>query len=516
MKHASTEQLAALVIVSLFMGFSQSASAAKIDVANAVELEGALLAAKAGDILRLAPGSYGELILNGNQKPALKFSGPVTITALDTEHQPVFNRIILNGVSNLFLSHFLIDYTFKSNAENRMRFVEIKQSDNIALEDSIFDGDKANDTGTDADGYGFAFALSVEESNRITIANNKIYTWMRGAVFSKVHGLTVTDNELSELRSDGFDFAAVTDAIIARNHIHDFKRSPLSKDHPDMIQFWTNGTQWPSVNVAIENNILDIGTGDWTQSIFMRNEEVDTGRAGSEMYYKNFRIEGNVIRNANMNGIRVGEIDGITISKNTILQSVNSLVAGKVSVPLIIIKPSALNVTVTQNIFPRQGQSLKTAPAEWRVSANTSAQRDDPQRPDYYSKVFVDALKPGPVDLGSIAVLPGSDAAKIEAGSPLTAFNGRPSNPTAYITNVRRSVSGDIQLFTVSNVFGSDGDIPIVDRDIKWDFGDGAVGKGNNLEHSYEKFGDYNVSAVVTLMDGREIKARRLIEVRVK
>ena len=86
-----------------------------------------------------------------------------------------------------------------------------------------------------------------------------------------------------------------------------------------MIQFWTSGTTSPSTNITIRGNILNSGAGDWTRSIFMRNEMVDLGLAGDEMFYQNILIENNVIYNAHAHGITVGETDGLTIRNNTIL-----------------------------------------------------------------------------------------------------------------------------------------------------------------------------------------------------
>ena len=43
----------------------------------------------------------------------------------------------------------------------------------------------------------------------------------------------------------------------------------------------------------------------------MRNEMVDQGKAGLEMYYQNITIENNVIYNAQTHGITVGETTGL-------------------------------------------------------------------------------------------------------------------------------------------------------------------------------------------------------------
>lgn len=67
----------------------------------------------------------------------------------------------------------------------------------------------------------------------------------------------------------------------------------------------------PSVNIVIPGNILNSGAGVWNQSIFMRNEKVDTQDPGPEMFYRDIVIEENVILNAHQHGITVGETDGL-------------------------------------------------------------------------------------------------------------------------------------------------------------------------------------------------------------
>ena len=129
---------------------------------------------------------------------------------------------------------------------------------------------------------GSATAWQVSDATNITIANNEFFNWYRAAVFSNVDDLNVTNNDVHSIRSDGFDFIEVNDVLIQGNYIHDFVANLESGDHADMIQFWTSGTDSPSTNIVIRGNVLDSGAGDWTQSIFMRNEVVRSrpGRKG--------------------------------------------------------------------------------------------------------------------------------------------------------------------------------------------------------------------------------------------
>jgi nitrous oxidase accessory protein NosD len=489
------------------------ARAAEINVSGIAGFRAALVAAKPGDILRLAPGEYGDLALNGDDTPELKFSGKVTITAKDPNRKPRFQRTALTSVSNITLSDVLIDYEYQPETEPKFRYITITNSNNVTIRDSIIDGDNTRDTQTVADGYGTGIALGVNNSSGVTIQNNKIFTWHRGAVFARSHDITVADNDFYDLRSDGIDFAGVTNVVVSGNHFHDFRRSPESKDHPDMIQFWTRGTNLQTVNVTISDNYLDAGKGDATQSIFMRNEEVDTGRAGLEMYYKNVRIEGNLIRNGHLHGITLGEVDGLTIANNTLMQNVSFKVGGKISVPLINISKRAQNVTVKNNIFPRQSQSLKVAPASWNISSNFVAQRDIPTRPDYYDNIFLNARETGEVSLSDLMLRPESEPAKAKAGSPLTAFTEKPKQAVAIIDGRKASASGDKVMLKVSGAYGPSGPIDMSKAEISWDFGDNSSATGREVEHTYAALGQYNVQVTLKIPDGSKIMGRRLAEV---
>ncbi len=489
------------------------AVAADVEVSGGAALVAAIAAAKPGDVLLLNPGSYDQLALDGTKDSRLSFEKMITITAKDKSHPPVFGKIALRGVANITLSGLALRYIYRPGDTVRGHGMSITDSTLVTLKDMDIEGDNARNTQSAADGFGFGIAISVLDSNHVRVDSNRIKTWHRGGVFANSHDLSITNNELQDLRSDGLDFAGVTDVEVSGNHLHGFRRSPDSKDHPDMIQFWTRNTKLQTKNLMINGNFLDAGGGDWTQSIFMRNEEVDHGKAGREMYYENVTIQDNVIRNAQLHGITVGEVDGLTISHNTIVQSASSKERGNVSVPLINISKAALNVRITNNIFPRISQSLKKAPADWIVEGNVTAQRDVPIRPDYVSNVFANALVSGEARLSDLAILPDSDAAKMNAGSSLTAFSTHPREDRLYVTSIKESVSGDQRTFSVSGAFGKDGPFTLKGANIKWDFGDGQSGSGPSSKHTYAGFGSYVVTATVKLANGRTLSTRYNIEV---
>ena len=158
-------------------------------------------------------------------------------------------------------------------------------------------------------------------SSGITIESSEFRGFARGVIVSDSVDIVLRGNDIHAMRVDGMDFAQVERVRIIKNHIHDFQRAPNAGDHADMIQFWTAGTHRPSRDILIADNILNSGMGLFTQSILMRNEVVDRGQAGDEMFYDTVTIRDNVIINAHLHGITLGQADHVSITNNTLIRN---------------------------------------------------------------------------------------------------------------------------------------------------------------------------------------------------
>lgn len=372
--------------VSAGIGLLPLRLTAQTSVAGPEALALALDTAGPGTVLRLAPGDYGSLTLRRFKAAP---GAPVTLAAADPVRRPRFQFMDLREVAHLVLEGLEFDYTFSPNDKIHFRPFTLVDSQDIAIRDCLFDGDKAKGVSEVDDGFGWAFGLGVTDVSGFTLERCEIRDFFRGLVVARSQDVTVRGNDLHDLRMDGMNFAQVSLVTIADNHIHDFNRSVNSKDHADMIQFWTNGTDAPSSKITIRGNLLASGQGAWTQSIFMRNEEVDTGRAGPEMFYRDLLIEDNVIANAHLHGITVGETDGLTIRQNTVVR--NPLSEGEKDnlalwTPQIRVAEASMNVTVARNVV------FKVAGAEgqpdWQVADNMPVQDRTRIEPGFFDKLF--------------------------------------------------------------------------------------------------------------------------------
>lgn len=382
----------------------QATSAGSQDVSGPEALALALESVAPGTTLRLAPGDYGGL---GFRRGGGAAGAPVTLAAADPAHPPRFDRMDLREVAHLVLEGLQFDYTFSAADKIYFRPFTVVDSRDVTIHGCLFDGDCARGVSAVDDGFGWAFGLGVTEVVGFAIEGCEIRDFFRGLVVARCRDVTVLGCDLHDLRMDGMNFAQVQNVRIEGNQIHDFNRSLDSKDHADMIQFWTNGTDAPSTDIVIRGNLLASGQGWFTQSIFMRNEEVDKGRAGDGMFYRNILIEENVIANAHLHGISVGETDGLVIRQNTVLR--NALSEGEADnpplwTPMIRVAEKARNVYITGNIVAKivgyEGQT------DWQVSDNLFVQDRTRMEAGFYDKVFTGS----PADPATLRYLAGGPA----------------------------------------------------------------------------------------------------------
>jgi Ca2+-binding RTX toxin-like protein len=460
-----------------------------IRVTNAAELTQALATATGGETIMLAAGNYGRLVMIDSTRANFDFASNVTIRSEDPGSPAVVTGLDMRGASNITFDGITFDYTFASGDQIYSRPFNISDSQNVTIRNATFDGDVAEGVSAVDDGYGYAIGLSIRGSEDVTVEDSEFFDFHRGMTVIESSGVTVRGNDVHSMRSDGMNFVEVTGVVIEDNHIHDFRGSLASSDHRDFIQFWTNGTDSPSTDIVIRGNILDIGEGDFTQSIFMRNEEVDWG-AGPEMFYRNILIENNIIVNGHLHGITVGQTDGLVIRNNSVLHDDGSRpdgADGGVEIPRIAVSTTSTGVVITQNLTSTiEGF---TGQAGWSVTDNGFVQDQDPNAPGYYGDVFIASS----MQQHAFILLPGSAFDVADIGAP----GSQPENDLALVRFHVNGVAGD----GASRVFDARFGAP-EGTTFRWTFDDGTVAEGPLLLHSFTGGGVYDVTLTVTLPDG--------------
>lgn len=471
----------------------------EIHVATAAELMAALSTAQGGEHIVLASGDYGALSLYAPRETFIKYEETVTIRSADPGDRAVFSKLGLFGAENIAFEDVHFKYDFEEGDVQYTESFVIRESQNISFTNSKFEGDVAEGRGEEYDGYGTGIGLRITQVDGLTIENSEISDFYRGALVDNTSNMSLINNEWHSMSSDGIDIASTTDLLIEGNYFHDFDKSPNNVSHMDMIQFWTAGVDTPTTDVVIRGNILHSGDGDWTQSIFMRNEAVDQGVHGEEMYYRNVLIEDNVIYNAHLHGITVGETDGLVIRNNTLIHNAETWDAGAVSTPVITVNADARNVLVENNLTPLE---ISASNDDHVFLSNVVAQNADAEADNHYGKVFVNGLAGASATLDDLKIVP--NAAFDGVGAALSAFDLSPDAVQGFIEYDSGETLNSLQTtFDMSNLFGPDGAIDLTNAVVTWDFDDGETGTGVTANHVYAQSGLYAVTATVTL-DGGE------------
>ncbi|MET1414857.1 right-handed parallel beta-helix repeat-containing protein [Roseibium sp. HPY-6] len=459
------------------------ASVETLLVSTPEELQAAIAKSDGGETILLKGGDWGGLTL-ADFNPA----STVTFKSADPDNPAVFSNLLVTESSNITFEEVTFDYTFSEGDRYNTRPFQVLGSENVEIKNSVIDGDDAEGINDLDDGYGNAIGLWVRGSSDFTLTETELFNFNRGAVFFETDNLTVTNNDVHSMASDGFDFAEVQNVLIEGNHIHDFDAHENTENHKDMIQFWTNGTDEPSVNVVIRDNLLDQGEGVFTQSIFIRNEVVDSQGGGEDMFYQNFVIEDNVIINSHLHGIRVGETDGLKISNNTLVSK--ELNPDPIEVPIINVQVTSTNVTITDNIV----ESEVIYNEDTQVSnGNVIVQSTDPFGANFAGDFFANYFAEN-VTAADLAVVSDEVSATIGANMSKVVEPGHVEASLGYgrdALEVSYSLSGN----EAENV-----------KSVEWVFSDGTTKQGVDVTHTYSESGRQDATAKVTYENGEVVE----------
>lgn len=462
------------------------------------ELYEALSNADGGDTIILSGSEYGEIEFNKKSGIGLNFDSEVRIVSEFPENPASFGSIKLDGAQNITFEGIMFNYTFSEGDAHYSRYFEINNSENIKIVDSVFDGDRAISDNLAANGFGEAIALSVRGSDGVTVTGTEFYEFHRGVVFQESTHIVATDNEVHTMSSDGFNFVEVQGVLVEGNHFHDFAKPEASFAHQDFLQFWTKGTDAPSANIVIRGNTFDIGDGQSTQSIFMRNEAVDVQGAGPEMFYQNVLIEDNYIYNGHLHGITVGEASNLTIRNNTLV-SVDAGDENYFGAPLISVKPDSVNITIADNIT--KGVQGFDEQESWTLENNVLAQQTNDLADGHYGDIFLKSSGSG--DNISFMLRPGDDLDG--AGASVNQYDPTPVTVTP-LFDISSTGAGGALVFDASYTAGPEGALKEADAVFVWTFGDGTTATGRVVEHAFDNPGRFDVLLNVTV-DGQTYSA---------
>jgi nitrous oxidase accessory protein NosD len=322
-------------------------------VRSQAELNAALSQAQGGDRILLDPGARFDAITLGRT-----FDSPLTIASADPGRPATVNGLSLNGAGNVAIDSVVFEHTGAIHAPFRVFHAE-----DVAITNSVFEGQIAASGGAGVAGYGSGLGLYVNHSKAVTVENNLFRNLNDGPGVHNSQDVTLRGNEVVGVRNDGMTFSGIDGALIEGNAFHGFRSPSDAGLHKDCIQFWTTHST-ASKGVVIQGNVFD--SVDERQTIFIGNEAARGSAAATP--HQDFLIQDNTIRGVHTHGISVEHVNGVVIRDNVLEPALGA--PGAVpnnTVPLINVTHSSANVTIAGNAVAGVQQPAR---ASWTIEDN--------------------------------------------------------------------------------------------------------------------------------------------------
>ena len=275
------------------------------DVTNAAELAAAIAAAKSGDTITLAGGSYGALTITGK--------AGLTLASADPANPATFSGGTIARSKQITLDGLTIAKPIASADNDWLAGLKIDTCDTVTLTNCAVSNGIA--VGGQYDGYSKGYPIQISKSANVAISGGMVSGGHRAIMLVDSDGITVDSCDITGFRAVAIGGGGNNNVTITRNHC--YGANPYNwpaDDHGDYIHLWTDAARGPATGIVIEGNWLDQGAGLPIMGISLQN----TGGH----YFVDARVTNNLIRTSNDQGIRFDGVQKIDVSGNTIVSPV--------------------------------------------------------------------------------------------------------------------------------------------------------------------------------------------------
>jgi hypothetical protein len=294
-----------------------AAEARDVDVAGDTSLAQALVDARSGDRLLLAPGAYAALDLRRRS-----FSPALTIAAADAAAPPVFRAGLFVDVVGVALDN-LAFVGEQGDAPQSTSALDIRGGSDITLTGLRIS--------TSSNG------VLIRGASRVVVASSRLEGPFRGVVVFDANNIEIRRNTFRLIGVDGVAARGAVGLNIRDNYFADFRNIDAARYHPDAVQLWSRGAARANENVLISGNLIRRGAGDPSQGIFVRTPELTT---------RGLVIEENVVEQSMGQGIAVAGAAGVVIRNNTVIPH-----DARIDRPGVDVRAPISDASVTGNIM---------------------------------------------------------------------------------------------------------------------------------------------------------------------
>jgi nitrous oxidase accessory protein NosD len=299
-----------------------------ISVKNNAELTKAIKTAVGGDSILLAPGNYGDVLVN-----SINPKSTVTIKSASPTVDAVIQGLVISRSSNFVFQDLEIAHTLRAGETEAFRAIRVQLSKDISFVGLDVHGSLDGNINNDGNGF------SSLGSSRIAVLDSTFHELNIGAIFGDGEDVIFAGNSVHDTR-EGINLAAIKDGLVERNFFTNIIPNLAKGDHGDAIQVHAGGTAASSSDLTIRNNVIKIGFVG-THGIYVNNEKGALGQT-----HKNIVIEDNYYEGNARHGITVNYAQNVVVKDNTVRDT------GALGLVPAINISNVKNGVITENIAP--------------------------------------------------------------------------------------------------------------------------------------------------------------------
>ena len=355
-------------------------------VNDRAQLASALQAAHAGDTISLAGGNYGDVLIKNKA-----FASDVTITSQNATSPATLHSLTILGSSHIHVDDVNVNFVPTATTVSFSTAVLITGSTSITLSHGAITGGNAIngvaqtagrlDSTGNVRGLPTGDGVSIQKSSGVTVDHMNISHLNAGLGMGSSDHITITNNDIHDLRRTAIAGGSVSDVTIDSNHLHDshpwrWGQTPVG-DHADFIAFWTDPTtqSTASDNIKVSNNLMEQGKGTAILGMWFQGQYGNLG-------FTNVTVENNTILNGNFQGITLKGVDGAKVDHNTLLQTSGDAK----SAPSILLNANVQHAQISDNITSAVNDlSGTTGSAANVIGVNKIVQDNNSSAAGYYT-----------------------------------------------------------------------------------------------------------------------------------
>lgn len=253
-----------------------------------------LQGAAPGDTVRLAPGDY--------PKVRCKATPGIILTSADPAHRARFTGgLTLDQWADVRFQEIIFDIT--EAPTNFASAVRIYGGRALSFADCDFVG------ALKPNGERWGIGVNPSDVSGLVITRCRTNDLWKAFTFRDCQDVSVVDNDMTDIGSDGVNLGQCDRVLIARNGLIGF--NPFGGDHPDGVQIMTTAALGACTDIEIVDNLIYCEPDKRTQGIFCRSENPDPA-----VRHRGLKIAGNVLVNAGWHGIGISSADDYEIVDN--------------------------------------------------------------------------------------------------------------------------------------------------------------------------------------------------------